>query len=150
MFEFAVVARGAMISKREEERIFERYGERSILSDEDRLVTLRMFGGKSLLLARSRFEYQGDPVFVESGRFTCLNGYIVSRKFEGSSESIVEQIHALLLGSPDRSWVEEGLGEFQIVHYDGVSVEFIYSKAMTYPLYLREEAGGVGVSNSVS
>lgn len=146
MFEFAVVAGRSPISVKEEARILDSYGERSLLPESDRLSTLEMFDRKALLLARSRYDRQGDPVFSENGRFTCLNGYIISKEFGGSA-GIVEQLHGLLLRSSERSWLDEGLGEFQIVHYDGESVEFICSKAMTYPLYWREGAEGVVVSS---
>jgi hypothetical protein len=147
MFEFVVVARNIRIPEEQKKTMLREYGRRSLLSEEEKLPPVEILGGKALLLSRSRFEHQGSPTFFENGRFTCVDGYLVSYRLRNNPTTIVKQLHQLLLTDSDRRWLVESFGEFSILHYDGSSLEFLCSKPMTRPLYLRETAGEAVVSN---
>jgi hypothetical protein len=122
------------------------YDQRSILEKTDKQHFIQMKDDVALL-ARSRFNYQGSPIYENGNSFTVLVGYIVSEKFQNDPQTITKQIHYLLKQSGDRSWIDMALGEFQIVHFDGVKVEFLLSKTMTHPLYYSEDSAGIGISN---
>jgi hypothetical protein len=151
VFEFVVVAKNARLPDKEIAAIWERYEERSLLSEEDVSWQISLFGGKAVLLGRSRFEPQGLPVVSDTRGFTCLDGYLVSGCLRGGD--VVAQLRRLLLDNPDRSWLSDCLGEFIVLHYDAnQGVEFLCSELRTVPLYMREGSapGVVCVSNRAS
>src|SRR5215217_4175218 len=152
MFEFAVVAKNLAIHPQEEMAVHARYAERSLLSEPYTSWRLPIFGDKSILLGRSRFVHQGSPVFRDQHSFTCLDGYLVSERLAARSDDVVEQVHQILLGSQDRDWLSDCLGEFLIVHYNDRRrlLEFLCSELRTVPLYLREGKDAVCVSNRAS
>jgi len=132
--------------------MWQRYEERSLLSEEDASWQMPLFGGKAVLLGRSRFEPQGPPVVSDTRGFTCLDGYLVSGYLRDGD--VVAQLRRLLLDNPDRSWLSDCLGEFVVLHYDAKNrgVEFLCSELRTVPLYIREgpAPGIVCVSNRAS
>lgn len=126
------------------------YEKRSLLLAEEIETNSRLFGGRAILISRQRFFYQGNNIYEENGKFTCLVGYIVSDSFRNDRNTIVEQIHGILLTNPNRSWLDKCLGEYQIIHYNGKTLEFICAPAMTHPLYYRKDEEEIAISNRAS
>ena len=167
MLEYCIIISNSVITSDMRHKLSNQYEERTILDGKDKKLSLNFFNDRSLLLGKSRYDYQGpysyekynnqrsflDTILGKSHpkySFTCLVGYIVSSSFENDKTNIVSQLHHLLLSNSDRDWLKNCLGEFQIIHYDGSKLEIICSDTMTHPVFYRESPNAIYISNRAS
>ncbi len=152
MLEFALIFSNQLINKTRllDNHITESYKSRSILKDINEVNQL-FFHPQAVLLYKVKYVYQGRTVYhdVKNSSFTGLVGYIVSEKLHHYNE-IVSELHSLLKNSQDRSWLENCLGEFIIIHYDKDKIEVIPSNAGTHLIYYRQSEFEVLISNRLS
>lgn len=150
MFEYCLVISNDFITSDMQSTLLNQYDQRSILDKEDENLSYNFFNNHSLLLGKFRYKYQGPYFYEENNCFTALVGYIVSSRFENDKTNIVSQLHHLLINHPNREWLKNCLGEFQILHYNGYKLEILCSDVMTHPVYYRKSSNAVYISNRSS
>ncbi len=150
MLEYCLIVSNGAITSDVQHTLLTQYGERTILDERDENICFSFFNDHSLLLGKSRYNYQGPYFYEENNNFTCLVGYIISSSFQNDKTNIVSQLHHLLINNQDRNWLKNCLGEFQIIHYNDKKLEILCSDLMTHPVYYRKSSDAVYISNRAS
>ncbi|BDZ69408.1 hypothetical protein [Methanobacterium ferruginis] len=89
MLEYCLIISNSLINSDMQSRLLDQYEKRTILNDEDETLSFRFFNNRSLLLGRSRYNYQGPYSYEKNNNFTVLVGYIVSSRFQNDKTNIV-------------------------------------------------------------
>lgn len=146
MLEYCIYIENKEIHNKE--MLIDKYKDRSIL--DQNVKVLDIFDRKGCILYSDKYDYQGEYIYKFQDKFVLLTGYIVSKDFHNyNRENIAECIFSLL-NKKRVEWVDEALGEFQIIYYDGEKIEIYYNKSMTHPIYYREDGIKYVISNRAS
>lgn len=152
MLEFSI-----LVSKRKladtiinSHNIKNQYHNRSILTEMHDVKNHFFMNNHAVFLFKQKYLYQGNLVYQDEFRFTALVGYIVSPQFTNNPQSIVKELHYLLIKQKDRTWLEECLGEFIICHFNGMHLEVIPSQGATHLVYYRQSDEEILISNRLS
>lgn len=149
MLEYCIYCSSNYIDEMNIGKVIEQYKERSILEDEE-IEVFNLFDNKAVLIMRQRYRYQGNYIYNNEGNITCFTGYICSNEFNKNSSTICAQLHSKLINNDDTKWLDNCLGEFQIINYTKKLLQVILSPSMTHPLYYREADSEIVISNRSS
>lgn len=150
MIEYALIINQYPIDPVFEQKIIEEYGKRTILSEDYTLLKYYFNDRKVMFLGRKRYDYQGNPIYIDKTNFVAVIGYIVSDRFENSRQEIGGKVYYCLSENGDISWLDNCLGEFQILHINQRTLNIYCSKLKTHPVYYKEGKGHLVISNRTS
>lgn len=150
MIEYALIINQYPIDSVFEQKIIEESDKRTILSEDCSLLKYFFNNRKIFFLGRKKYDYQGDPIYIDKTNFVAVVGYIVSDRFENSRQKIGEKVYYCLSEGGDISWLDNCLGEFQILHINQGTLNLYCSKLKTHPVYYKEGKGCLVISNRTS
>lgn len=150
MIEYVLIINEYPIDSVFEQKIIEEYDKRTILTENYSLLKYFFHNRKIFFLGRKRYDYQGNPIYIDKTNFVAVIGYIVSDRFENSRQEIGEKVYCCLSESGDISWLDNCLGEFQILHINQKTLNIYCSKLKTHPVYYKEGKGCLVISNRTS
>lgn len=149
MLEYAVLLSQKPISDTLCEKIALRYKERSILTHEDQFIQRRFWKSHGMIVGRYRFEHQGIPYISDEAGFLGMCGWVLHDCLGDNHFKVVTQVYAHLRnGRTD--WLEDSLGEFQLVFLQGKLLKVMASEMMTHPVYYLDGDRHFLVSNRAS
>jgi len=151
MFEYTIITSTVEFSEDRINVLKKSYSEMSILDDNYSEISEVFWGGHLLLLARHRFDYQGQPFHRMGNNFIALIGWLVNDKFkESSKNNFISQLYGRILGNKKQDWLIDSIGEYQIITGDEDSINIVTNIVQTHPVYYSNNSFGTCISNRAS